>query len=338
MPHTGRWLQLAFPHIAALPILKRLCRPLWPRHTRMSRFSLARNPHPDPAVARSITEYCREMTISDRRVSFQAHPQDLGPPANFNSIAEAARGEYLVLIGDDDRLLPTFVERLMSEVDSETTLAFCNRHIIDAAGLRLNSESLAQTHYYARDRISPGKLADPEVWAWQQSAHTESSLIRTRLFRETRFREDLDMPDVELFIILARRYGNFVFTAQYLSEYRLHQDSTTGRGFRDYAQLVDLLAKMEVSAEVAPYKRRLLQSLTFATAKRALAQGDRFHARQRLRSEYRPKGIRAKAMSLCAALPGRMGSFTYDHLSRLADTFVANAPTKTAAYPGRNEI
>jgi hypothetical protein len=79
----------------------------------------------------------------------------------------------------------------------------------------------------AQNQVPPGRLTNAEIWAWRQAVATETSLIRTRDFRRLRFRESVDMPDMEFFILLARECGEFIFTPHYVTEYRIHYDSTT---------------------------------------------------------------------------------------------------------------
>src|SRR5689334_2931960 len=50
-----------------------------------------------------------DAAAHDPRLIFRRHPRNLGMSANFNALADAARGEFVVTIGDDDRLLPEFV-------------------------------------------------------------------------------------------------------------------------------------------------------------------------------------------------------------------------------------
>jgi len=45
----------------------------------------------------------------DPRVICRRHPRNLGMSANFNALADAARGEFVVAIGDDGRLLPELI-------------------------------------------------------------------------------------------------------------------------------------------------------------------------------------------------------------------------------------
>ena len=50
--------------------------------------------------------------MSDPRLTYRRNERNLGMCGNFNALADAARGEFFVAIGDDDRLLPEFASRL----------------------------------------------------------------------------------------------------------------------------------------------------------------------------------------------------------------------------------
>src|SRR5689334_2697010 len=81
-----------------------------------------------------------EAARQDTRLVFRRHSRDIGMSANFNALADAARGEFMVAIGDDDRLLPNFVERLMLATRPDVNVVFSNHHLIDAEGHRLERE------------------------------------------------------------------------------------------------------------------------------------------------------------------------------------------------------
>src|SRR5437870_5191686 len=57
----------------------------------------------------AIREWCEEQTKSDSRFRYQKNNRNLGLAGNWNALADAARGEYINIIGDDDRLLPNFL-------------------------------------------------------------------------------------------------------------------------------------------------------------------------------------------------------------------------------------
>ena len=57
-----------------------------------------------------------------------------------------------------------------------------------------------------------------------------ASLLRTTDLQGLRFREDLNTPDVEFFIRLARQGARFIFVPEYLMEYRIHLGAVTASG------------------------------------------------------------------------------------------------------------
>jgi glycosyltransferase involved in cell wall biosynthesis len=282
---------------------------------------ISQNPHRDPKITMAIAEYCRAQEAEDPRIRYRIHPNNVGPEANFNSIADAARGSYLSLFGDDDRLLPHAIESLVRVIEPNTVMVFAKRYIIDSAGNRLSEATLANDQRFALDCLPPGRVANPEYWAWRQSPTVENSLTRTSDFRRLRFREDIDMPDIELFIRLSREGGIFVFLPEYVIEYRAHDDSTTGGGFREARILADILAGLEVSAEIEPFKKRLLEPLTYLAVWVSLLRGEVNQARRLMASKYYPadgwSNPKQLVMNACVGLPGKLGSYVYNALHAL---------------------
>ncbi len=282
---------------------------------------ISQNPHRDSGITTAIAEYCRAQEAQDSRIRYRIHPRNIGPEANFNSLADIARGSYVSLFGDDDRLLPNAIESLVKALEPNTVMVFAKRYIIDETGTRSEKATLANDRLVGFDCLPPGVVANPEYWAWRKSPTVENSLTRTSDFRRLRFREDMDMPDIELFIRLAREGGKFVFLPEYVIEYRLHPNSTTGGGFRDFCKLAEILATLEVSAEVEPWKRELLEGLTYHAVWVSLLRGETDHARRVMSSEHYPATSWSKPklllMNMCVGMPGKLGSYAYNALHTL---------------------
>src|ERR1700691_2889836 len=62
----------------------------------------------------AIRDFVLEQARTDARVHYARNEVRLGLGGNWNALAQWARGEFIVIIGDDDRLLPSFVSRLLS--------------------------------------------------------------------------------------------------------------------------------------------------------------------------------------------------------------------------------
>src|SRR5918911_1825747 len=72
----------------------------------------------DDGREEAIRAWGEEIARRDARVRYRRNPYNLGLAGNWNALADAARGEFLVIIGDDDRLLPEFVETLIDVIQS----------------------------------------------------------------------------------------------------------------------------------------------------------------------------------------------------------------------------
>lgn len=280
----------------------------------------------------SLREWCLSQAASDARVRYLRHERRLGLAGNWNALADAARGDYLVIIGDDDRLLPRFVSTLLDAAeddDARASVVFANHFLIDAHGRRLEAESAECTCSYARDALAAGPVADAAAVAWRNSVPICASLIRVEDVRRLRFKEDLNTPEIEFFIRLAVEGRGFNFVPEYLSEYRTHPESATAAGLRS-ERLAPYLMRLPAPAGAEGHKRRFMAPLLADAVGRSLQQGDRETARGLLRSDYYPwprlakngggvlkDFLRGGVQSVCAWLPASIGCPAYRALRRV---------------------
>jgi len=272
---------------------------------------ISQNPYKDESVTQAISTWCQELAKQNPKVRYQLNPRNLGSPANFNAIADAARGEYIAFIGDDDRLLPDFVEKLIQATHDNPNLAFSNHYLIEKNGKRLEAESERCTKRYGRDRFLPGEIPNSKIAAWQAAVPFFACLIRTADFRRLRFREDIGTPDWEFFILLAQEGGRFVFIPDYLSEVRIHDRRSTEAGLH-FEMLVPHILPIPVGEEAEPYKRDLLTPLTIEAVSRCLLGGNMQQAQEYVQSEYYPRqNLKAKIQQFCMTLPPNIGQNLY---------------------------
>ncbi len=272
----------------------------------------------DDGSSDAIRDWSHNLANKDRRVRYHRNSEALGLAGNWNSLVDLARGDYIVIIGDDDRLLPQFVEQLLALIDASISVVFANHYLIDANGRRLQKESIECTQRYKRDKLPAGILADASVSVWQNSIPMSAALVRTADLKKLRFKEELNTPEIEMFARLAQESGPFVFTPEYLSEYRVHGSSATAAGLHS-EKLVGYLAGIAVSRVVEPYKRDFMEALLVEAVGRSLKQKKPSTARNLLRHEYYPRSriLPFCIQALCANLPVPIGSNAYRVLSWL---------------------
>lgn len=261
----------------------------------------------DDGTGERIGPWAENLARTDPRVRYQRNATNLGLAGNWNATAAAARGEWLMLIGDDDELLPECVERLVQQATSTTTVVFANHYLIDAAGRRLEAESRAHTQAYHRGELPAGPLVEPAQWIWRNAIPMCSAIVRRETVQRLRFQADLNTPEIEFFLRLANAGGEFVFCPDYLMNYRTHPASATASGLWS-ERLAEYLIPMPSPSAAEPDKQRFLADLLIQSVTRCLMQGDQARAHRFATNPYYPthgprKGVRALQQA-CVRLPG----------------------------------
>lgn len=280
---------------------------------------IGQDPEPGGPDA-EIREWCLAAARGNAQIRYQLNGRNLGLAGNWNALARAARGFFLVLIGDDDRLTPTFVERLLDARCDACNVIFCNHHVIDAAGEHIPNAGAAFAQRYSRAGLTRGLQVEPERLAWRGAIPMSAALVRTDSVRALGFREDLNTPEMEFFIRLARAGGRFCFVPDYLAEYRVHAESATASGLR-LERLARYLLAIEVAADLEAEKAAALRALLPAAVSRCLASGEAAEARRLLLSRYYPTTVRFRprgmAQAVSSLLPAALGRRLYAGLRHM---------------------
>ena len=274
----------------------------------------------------NILAWSQNLANKKSQVRYRANISNLGLAGNWNAVSDAAEGDYIVIIGDDDILLPTFVETLVNAAKPQSQVIFSNHYIINSEGTRLVEESKQWIQKYHRDRMPSGQLASPEIWVWQNSIPLLSALIRTETVQRLRFKEDLNTPEIELFLRLAQEGAEFIFVPEYLAEYRVHPRSATssGRGLRS-DRLVHYLLSLPAQPAIEPYKYAYLSQNMVNAVSQCLLDGNKTQAQAWLKSHYYPRQQRfwlnKVVQQFCTTLPRDIGCEIYKKLYTAKNVF-----------------
>lgn len=265
----------------------------------------------DDGHSAAVRDWCLRRREHDPRLHYHRNATRLGLAGNWNAIAARASGEFVAFIGDDDRLLPAFVERLVTAFSPEIAVVFCNHHVIDARGLRLDDETARVTRQYHRAGLSDGDVPSPVV-AWQLAICGSAVMTRRRDVLRLGFSEELNSPDIEFFIRLAGEGARFRFVGDSLSECRIHPATETASGLRNDV-LTARLIPLSVPIEIEPLKQALIQRLAVNAVSVALQRGDWRQARAFLRSDYYPAAERTASViqRACVTLQSPVGTTLY---------------------------
>ena len=255
----------------------------------------------------------------DPRVRYQRTNGRAGLAGNWNSIVDTASGTFTTIIGDDDRLLPTFIDKLLAARRGADVI-FSNHFLIDANGPRLIAATAAATAAYGRRDLRSGVLPDAAKIVWTNTVPMSASLIRTSWLRKLRFREDLNTPELEFFARLVAEGGCFSFCSDHLAEYRVHGAQETARGLT-FARLAYYLEKIPTEPQFHRAKKDRIESLMLGAVSTAITQDDIDGARELVRADLYPRSRlgspRVLGQLVSTSLPGELGVGLYRVLSSI---------------------
>jgi len=213
-------------------------------------------------------------SLTDGRLRYFRHPENIGANANFNFCLAQARGLYFILLHDDDVLDPTFVERAMrARNDREPGVLLSGVRLIDFEG-NVRGES---------GPPSPS-LTGPELFLhWfdkRFSFYLVSTLYHTEHLRQAggfNSPESL-FQDVIATARLVGRHG-YVSVPGIGGSFRIHEASRTARTSRGESLrwLRDSVCLLDVLCEEMPEEKLALRKvgsryLTATCYRRAAAE------------------------------------------------------------------
>jgi len=177
----------------------------------------------------ALTQFHSDATIE---LHYEKNAKPIGQAGNVNELFSRARGDRIVLLHDDDLLLPDAVRILAECWNSypQLTVAFGKQYVISATGeIRQNdSEKLNQIFFRTPERAG---LQDCAVEsALLQQFPNDGFMIRSDVARRTLFREYTEVGDAVDFdfgIRVALHGATFCFVDEYLSKYRITPGSIT---------------------------------------------------------------------------------------------------------------
>lgn len=205
----------------------------------------------------------RAREIDDRRLVLFEQKQRRGLVGNFDFCLRSATGEFFLLLGDDDVLLPNAIERLtesfLNQDGSAVGVSWCPCRIADA-----DSTEFWVTEAGPRQERSAALLA--ELWAGNRGLRLSSILLRTKdAIASGGFDAKYgDLCDIGNWgqVALLREYAACV--QEPLVQYTNHYGSTTSTSavekWQNWARIVhaDLLASAAIYRDMDAV--RLLRS------------------------------------------------------------------------------
>ena len=185
--------------------------------------------------------------FEDPRIRYCRQSVNIGANANFNFCLHEARGEYFLLLHDDDRIDPDLVERCMEAVDFENGVGLIRTgtRIIDARGV-VRSEAPNRAAGLSTTELLLSWFAGETAFYLCSTLYNTGYLKAIGGFQSPR---DL-FQDMVATVRLAARYGR-VDVEEVKASFRYHGESR-GSAARVEAWAEDSLHLLEVMFEEVP--------------------------------------------------------------------------------------
>jgi glycosyltransferase involved in cell wall biosynthesis len=192
----------------------------------------------------------------DPRVRHQPNERRLGMAGNWQRLLDTARGTFVLLLMDDDRLQPSFLERGLAVFDADPSLGvvFTNLTFVREDG---------NPDIVRRCDLRPGRHDRfAETFVRTKPVGISAALWRAEIWPEIRPLPDTASSDMVIFGRIADLGWPFHYVDEPLMRYRVHQSNySSGLQFRDDGvRAWESLSFREAGAQ-RQRNRRLAQAL-----------------------------------------------------------------------------
>lgn len=229
----------------------------------------------DNASTDETEAVCRALAERDPRVRYHRSDADRGLIGNFNRVIELARGEYIVIAGDDDLYEPNFLTALVPALDQDPQV------VVSAPGtdwITFEGRPLPRStdKYHTDPAKTPLQEAMRALWdargTMMMGVFRGSVLRRSMCFRQT-YKTSVDYCDSILVFELSL-YGAIRWTPEVLIHKRLGGVSTQPVRRSFFFNIANLFAlrrryleRLEHARPDARVERVLRRSIAFRTAR-----------------------------------------------------------------------
>lgn len=278
---------IALPTYSRLGYLKEVVQSVFDQTYKDYEICLSQD-HTPKGLHPEVLRWSEELSSTHKHVSFKTNERNRGLAGNWNELVNMACGKYIIILGDDDRLLPTYLEEMARLIHSHSAdVAFSSQLFIDSEGNILPELTEELNAYYGRTNLPEGLLEDPIKVVLGNSVPMSASVIRTELVKKYPFKEDLNTPEIEVFLRIALDGGSFAYSPKKIAEYRVHDQSATSSGLT-IDRLLGYMHDIQVPQSHEKFKKTFFADKIIPAINMSLRRGDKQLAKILLSSSYYP--------------------------------------------------
>ncbi|MEM1304410.1 MAG: glycosyltransferase family 2 protein, partial [Planctomycetota bacterium] len=234
---------------------------------------------PTPAAENVVAAALESSGIA---VRYRSHTPSLGQSGNVNDLFARARGEYLVLLHDDDFLLPGAVSALVAPTieDAGVRLVFGMQRLVRNDGVDLGDQAAdGLNRNYHRTREAAGVQPSTLAAGLRKQIPNNGYLVASDAARQTGYRSrELvgDVCDTDFGIRLGKLLGrdSCCLIAHDTVAMRLSDRSITSRGIVATSAFFDFVEGLDVPPEDEPAKAACLRSFARAAVRENATEGN----------------------------------------------------------------
>ncbi len=211
--------------------------------------------------------------------TYQRHVPRLGQNANVNWVFLHATGTHLLLLHDDDVLLPNALQDLLCCWDAhpDLTAAYGKQYVMQHDGVVDTAASERLNAAYARSDSDAGLQQQPWKVGLTQQFPNDGYMILTRAAQETLWRSKEEVGyggEFDFGLRLGIKYKGFFFLNEYTLKYRLTQGASITHSAGDDASLqaYRLVQQAALPPEAETLRKKRLRDLAPLATRQAARQ------------------------------------------------------------------
>nr|WP_242026129.1 glycosyltransferase [Limnothrix sp. FACHB-881] len=191
--------------------------------------------------------------VAGDRVLYTRQPNNRGLLGNWQDCLSRSSGQWVLLLHQDDGLLPGFVERMTRAIEQagdQVGMVLCRHHHIDHQGRIVWTSEL--------ERETAGPVSDwVDRIAQRQRVQFSAMVVRRAAYEELGGFDPAaaSAADWEMWQRLASRWGLW-FEPEPLAVFRRHDGSTTSKLTRTGANIADTRRAIDLARAYLPTDRR----------------------------------------------------------------------------------
>jgi glycosyltransferase involved in cell wall biosynthesis len=266
-------------------------------------------------------------SLSDSRIRYVRHEQNVGKSNNMISGFQAAQGEYFIKFDDDDRLTPQFLSATTAILDQHPDIDFvCTDHwVINAESQREPAITEANSQHWGRSELSAGKVDNLLYRVFvKQNFQVGATLFRKRVLDEVNYmRPNLQScEDNDLFVKLALAGKQAYYLPERLMEYRFHDEQQQiSKAIAHLNAKIQYLDYYEFEdPELEKIRCERLQETKLLLGLRLVEIGETETGKDLLKQGQAYSAPRAKLGQLIAKFPPAVRPFLFSVARRLKPT------------------